>query len=71
MMLVHESFATYPGSYKKLNKQLRDTFVSMYKDQDVLLYLLQQNDCEDFYKDIDKGDLDIDGILNNPYAFDL
>ena len=71
MMLVHDSFATYPGSYKKLNKQLRDTFVSMYKDQDVLLYLLQQNDCEDFYKDIDKGDLDIDGILNNPYAFDL
>lgn len=70
MMAVHDSFATYPGAYEKLHKNVREQFVKAFKD-DILLEILTKCNSEDLRKTIKYGTLDINGVLTNEYAFSV
>lgn len=69
MIAIHDSFATYPGAHKKLDKDVRKVFVEMFS-KDVLKDILTQCGSMDLYDTIEKGDLDITGVFDNDYAFD-
>ncbi len=71
MMAVHDSFATYPGSYDDLNTDIRNRFIEMFHEKDVLEFILKQCNSMDLYDTIEKGNLNIPDILDNPFAFDV
>ncbi len=71
MMAVHDSFATYPGSYDDLNTDIRNRFVEMFHEKDVLEFILKQCNSMDLYDTIEKGNLNILDVLDNPFAFDV
>lgn len=70
MIAIHDSFATYPGEFEHLHCSTREMFVEMF-EEDVLMSILRQCDSADLYETIERGELDIRGILRNSFAFDV
>ena len=72
--MVHDSYATHSTNMPKLNKRLREAFVKMYQDNDVLGNLYDSA-VATLPKDIDiplppqKGDLDLNEVLQSDYFF--
>lgn len=74
--IIHDSFGTIPAQAGKLFKAVRETFVSTYKDHDVLnefreefLEQLHESQLEDMPPIPQKGDLDIEQVLLSDFAF--
>lgn len=72
--MVHDSYGTHCTNMPKLNEKLREAFVEMYRDNDVLLNLyvsavstLQED--ADIPKPPERGSLDIEEVLNSDYFF--
>jgi len=71
--VVHDDFGTHACDTPKLRILLRETFVKMYNDNDVLKQLLEYNEAI-LLEEIDiqvpnTGDLDIKMVLESDYAF--
>jgi len=72
--MVHDSYGTHSPNMPKLGKILRDCFVDMYTDHDVLQELYDHA-VQNLGPDVDlpkppiKGDLDLQGILSSDYFF--
>lgn len=68
MMVVHDSFGTIPAHFGDINKDLREQFVEMFS-KDVLHFLLLQVGMGDHNETVERGNLNIEEVLTNEYAF--
>ncbi|MCF4099812.1 DNA-directed RNA polymerase [Maritalea mediterranea] len=73
---VHDSFGVHPSDVDKFSRIIRETFVEMYTEHDVLQEFLEDAKrliSPEFHKDIPpippKGQLDLQGILENEFFF--
>ena len=71
---VHDSFSCLPSDAERFRKIIREQFVKMYEDNDVLAQVLDQarKDLGENAKvppESTKGSLDIKGVLKAEYAF--
>jgi DNA-directed RNA polymerase len=71
--VVHDDFGTHACDTPKLRDLLRETFVSMYKEHDVLSDFLDYNEAlilEELDIEIPTpGNLNLDDILASDYVF--
>lgn len=74
--LIHDSFGTLPADAGKLFKAIREAFVTMYKEHDVLLELskhvepmLHESQLKKFPELPEKGNLNIEDVLDSKFAF--
>tara|TARA_R100000482_G_scaffold29413_1_gene9347 strand:- start:7243 stop:8532 length:1290 start_codon:yes stop_codon:yes gene_type:complete len=72
--MVHDSYATHSPNMPKLNKRLREAFVKMYQEHDVLENLFTKAVAElpdgtDVPRPPEKGDLDLNDVLKSDYFF--
>jgi len=66
--MIHDSFGCHAADADKLNKKLREVFVSMYKDGEYLNRFLEQQKVE--VSDIpEKGTLDLTLVLEDEFFF--
>ena len=71
--VIHDSFGTHAGYTEELRDCLREEFVNMYKNNDVLANFIEENEsrtmigCE--IEMPEHGKLDLDLVLVSPYAF--
>ena len=72
--MVHDSYATHSPNMPKLNNELRDAFVAMYEDNDVL-HDLYTNAVTTLPEGVDvppppkRGSLDLKEVLKSDYFF--
>eukprot|EP00249_Psilotum_nudum_P022981 c28710_g1_i1 orf=906-4160(-) len=69
---VHDSFWTHAGDVEKLNQILREKFVEMYKQpilENLLKSFQESFPALDFPPVPQRGDFDINKVLNSPYFF--
>jgi DNA-directed RNA polymerase len=73
MCVIHDSFACTPGNAGRLNRIVREEFVRMYEEHDVLAEfkasILSQFPGIVLPDPPEKGTLDLSGVLNSQYAF--
>lgn len=71
--VVHDDFSTHACNTGKLRDILRQTFVDLYKDNNVLAQLLEHNEAlllEEIDIDVPQyGTLDIEQVLESEYIF--
>ncbi len=71
--VIHDDFGTHACDTPKLRDLLRETFVKLYKENDVLQQFIEHNEAlllEEIEIDLpETGDLIIEDVLNSPYAF--
>ena len=71
--MVHDSYGTHSSSMPKLSEVLREEFVNMYEQHDVLTDLRQHAisvlGTEDIPHPPSKGNLDLRKVLESPYFF--
>ena len=74
--VVHDSFGVHASEVTKFSRIIREAFVEIYEDNDVLEDFLASAlplIAEEYLGDVppvpDKGDLDLEGILSNPFFF--
>ena len=72
--MVHDSYGTHCTNMPKLNEKLREAFVEMYRDNDVLLNLYDSavstlQEDTDIPKPPERGSLAIEEVLNSDYFF--
>lgn len=71
--VIHDDFGTHAADTPKLRDLLRETFVSMYRDNDVLSQFKEHNEAL-LLEEIDvplpeMGNLNIEDVLTSEYAF--
>ena len=72
--MVHDSYATHSPNMPLLNNRLREAFVEMYKENDVLKDLYDSavytlKDGTDVPLPPERGSLDIDEVMLSDYFF--
>jgi DNA-directed RNA polymerase len=64
---VHDSYSTHPSDAGRLGQIIREQFVKLYTEHDVLSQLrVALNGVEE---PPERGNLDINGVLSSTYAF--
>lgn len=73
---VHDSFGCLPSRAARFNAIIREQFVRMYQEHDPLAEVLEQAKCDLDVANhrllpdpVEKGDLDITGVLDAQFAF--
>ena len=70
--MVHDSYGTHSPNMEKMSELLREAFVEMYQDNDVLGQLRTHTEkvlqCE-VPKPPEIGELEIDKVLKSKYFF--
>jgi DNA-directed RNA polymerase len=71
--MVHDSYGTHTSNMVRMSEILRESFVDMYQENDVLSDL-QLHACnilgtEDVPEPPEKGDLDLRKVLSSKYFF--
>lgn len=71
LALIHDDYGTYACDTPKLNRIIREAFVSMYEHSDPLQQFLNENakDGREFPAMPPRGDLEIRDVLKSPYFF--
>jgi DNA-directed RNA polymerase len=74
--LVHDSFGSLPSHAARFQGIIREQFVEMYEQHDVLAEVLQRafDDLDEVNRErlpdmVDRGTLNIKEVLNAKYAF--
>jgi DNA-directed RNA polymerase len=71
--VIHDDFGTHACDTPKLRALLRETFVNLYHENNVLEQFLEHNEAlllEEIEIDLPyTGDMDIKAVLDSPYAF--
>ena len=71
--VIHDDFGTHACDTPKLRDLLRETFVKLYDENDVLAQFIEHNEAlllEEIDIDLPvPGELNIKDVLNSPYAF--
>ena len=72
--MVHDSYGTHSPNMPTLNEKLREAFVEMYKEHDVLQNIYDSavtslKEGTDVPKPPEKGQLNIEEVLNSDYFF--
>ena len=66
---IHDSFSTTPANAGKLYEDLREGFIELFGERDLLREMLEQLGSEHYLENIPYGKLDISEISDNEYAF--
>ena len=74
--MIHDSYGTHAGKTEELFRYIREEFVNMYEDNDVLQQFKDEvvkrlpEDKQQDVKDVPtKGDLDLKQVLTSPFFF--
>lgn len=73
--MIHDSYATSPAQADTLFHTVREAFVKMYEENDVLLNFYEEMKTSVSEEDVDmptppkKGSLDIRQVLDSLYVF--
>lgn len=73
--MIHDSYATSPAQAGTLFHTVREAFVKMYTENDVLLHFYEEMQTSISKESVDmplppeKGNLDINQVLDSIYVF--
>lgn len=67
--MIHDQFGTHAGAVDDLNKVLRNEFVGMYENYDVVGDLIKASGLINTPEIPDSGTLDVKEVLKSPYFF--
>lgn len=65
---IHDSFATCPADAGILYEDIRTVFVELF-EEDMLLKMLKEKNCEHYNEEIKRGVLDLEEVFDNEHNF--